>query len=97
MIELIALQKHRELAEKAAKWFHQKWGIALEAYQESIEACIKGDSAIPQWYLAMEQERSVKSTSNCLWQFPFAAKAASRRSTMFHAEKRQRQAFFIRI
>ena len=29
----------------------------------------------------------MKSTSNCLWQFPFAAKAASRRSTKFHAEK----------
>ena len=32
-------------------------------------------------------EVSVKSTSNCLRQFPLAAKAASRRSTKFHAEK----------
>ena len=29
----------------------------------------------------------MKSTSNCLRQFPLAAKAASRRSTKFHAEK----------
>jgi hypothetical protein len=34
-----------------------------------------------------DMEVSVKSTSNCLRQFPLAAKAASRRSTKFHAEK----------
>ncbi|MCX4295705.1 MAG: hypothetical protein OSJ73_01585 [Lachnospiraceae bacterium] len=34
----------------------------------------------------------MRSTSNCLWQFPLTAKAALRRST-FHAEKRKGQRF----
>ena len=40
MITIIKLREHEELAEKAAQWFHQKWGIPLEAYTESIEECL---------------------------------------------------------
>lgn len=54
MIELIKLREHRELSAAAAEWFHQKWGIPLEAYTESIEECICNKLAVPQWYLAME-------------------------------------------
>lgn len=35
-------------------WFHQKWQYPLETYEESIEACITQDLAVPQWYLAMD-------------------------------------------
>lgn len=35
-------------------WFHQKWQYPLEAYEESIEACITQELAVPQWYLAMD-------------------------------------------
>lgn len=55
MRELIKLREHRELAGIAAEWFHQKWWIPLEAYTESIDACISGKNAVPQWYLAMEE------------------------------------------
>lgn len=55
MIQVIKLRDHPELAARAAEWFHRKWGIPLEAYTESIEACLKQDSAIPQWYLAMDK------------------------------------------
>lgn len=57
MIEIIKLREHHELAQAAAEWFHQKWGIPLEAYTESIRACLhnhKNKQVIPQWYLAME-------------------------------------------
>ena len=54
MIQIIAVREHSELAQKAAKWFHQKWGIPLEAYTESITACLSSNYAVPQWYLAME-------------------------------------------
>ena len=43
-----------EKAEKAAKWFHKKWGIPKEAYLESISECINGKSAVPQWYIIEE-------------------------------------------
>lgn len=54
MISIIKLREHPELAEEAAQWFHQKWGIPLEAYAQSMETCIRGKAAVPQWYLALE-------------------------------------------
>lgn len=43
------------MAEKAADWFHEKWHIPLESYQESIQQCLKNESTVPQWYLAMDE------------------------------------------
>lgn len=37
---------------RAAAWFHEKWQVPEAAYLESIEDCIKGGAAVPQWYLA---------------------------------------------
>lgn len=48
-----------KLKEQVAQWFHEKWGIPLEAYQESMEECLTNKSSVPQWYLAMEGERIV--------------------------------------
>ncbi len=47
------LREHPELSGRAAEWFHIKWGIPREAYQESMDCCIKGQAAVPQWYLAI--------------------------------------------
>ena len=54
-MEIIKLREHCELSAKAAEWFHEKWGIPLEAYTESIDECINNRGAIPQWYLVMEE------------------------------------------
>lgn len=44
--ELIYIDERAEWLEKAAAWFHQKWGILLEAYRESMEE--RGDkNAVP--------------------------------------------------
>lgn len=51
---ILNLREHRELSEAAAAWFHVKWGVPLEAYRESIEACIRGEEPVPQWFLAMK-------------------------------------------
>ena len=53
-ITILNLREHSELLDKAAEWFHAKWGIPLEAYRESMEQCIKGEGAVPQWYVAMD-------------------------------------------
>lgn len=53
MIEMVKVREHKELVFKAAEWFHQKWGIPVEAYTESMEACINKQEAVPQWYLVM--------------------------------------------
>lgn len=51
---LIKLREHPEYAKRAAHWFHEKWGIPLNAYEESIAACVRGGAAVPQWYFFMQ-------------------------------------------
>lgn len=59
MIQLRKIREHNEMAKKAAQWFHEKWEVPLEAYKESIEACLKGKNPVPQWYIAMDGETIV--------------------------------------
>lgn len=53
--EIKALRERPELKNEAARWFHEKWGIPLEAYLESMEECLSGEHPVPQWYLALEK------------------------------------------
>lgn len=52
--EIVRLEERPELKSRAAEWFHEKWGIPLSAYLESMEECLKGKGAVPQWYMAMD-------------------------------------------
>ena len=56
---IVKLRDIPSVKEKAAEWFHAKWGVPLMAYRESMEACIAGRTAVPQWYLAMDGERII--------------------------------------
>ncbi len=57
--EIIRLMDAPERKEQAAAWFHEKWGIPLEAYLESMDACLSQRGPVPQWYLAVEQGRII--------------------------------------
>lgn len=57
--EIIRLTDRPWLKGQAALWFHQKWGIPCDAYLESMEACLAGKGAVPQWYMAMEGDRII--------------------------------------
>lgn len=59
MIQLRKIREHNEMAKKAAEWFHEKWEVPLEAYKESIGACLKRENPVPQWYVAMDGETIV--------------------------------------
>lgn len=59
MIEIIRIREHKELADKTAEWFHEKWGIPLEAYKDSIEENLKNTGSIPQWYVAVDKDEIV--------------------------------------
>ncbi len=48
-----------ELKEEAAEWFHSKWGIPVETYQESIEDSLKEGSVVPSWYVCMDGDKIV--------------------------------------
>ncbi len=48
-----------ELEERAARWFHEKWGIPIEAYRRSMDNCLSGRTPFPQWYTAVEDGRII--------------------------------------
>ena len=49
MIKIWKIREQPRMAEEAARWFHEKWHIPLEAYQESIRQCLRNESVVPQW------------------------------------------------
>lgn len=58
-VKIIALRDKKEMLPQAARWFHEKWGIPEEAYRESMEACLRGEGPVPQWYWAEEDGKMV--------------------------------------
>lgn len=56
---IIRLIDRPEIKRDAAGWFHEKWGIPLEAYTESMDECLRKRSSVPQWYVAVEDDRII--------------------------------------
>lgn len=44
------IREHPELLDRAAAWFHEKWGVPLEAYRESMAECCADGGPAPQRY-----------------------------------------------
>lgn len=57
--DIINIQDHPERVGAAAEWFHPKWGKSRQAYEESMRACVEGRAAVPQWYIALDEDRIV--------------------------------------
>ena len=57
--KIIRLTDKRELREQSGQWFHEKWGVPKEAYIESMEDCLAKRNPVPQWYVAMENNRII--------------------------------------
>lgn len=55
---IIKISDRLDLKERAAQWFHDKWGVPLEAYLESMDAAINGDP-IQQWYLCLDKDKII--------------------------------------
>ena len=56
--KIIKLTDRPELLDEAARWFNSKWGVPTEAYIDSMTDSLSG-SAVPRWYLAMDDERII--------------------------------------
>ena len=54
----ITLRDRPELKDKAAEWFHEKWGVPKEAYLECMDAYLSGKTEYG-WYLCMKDEQIV--------------------------------------
>ena len=57
--QIIRLTDKPEMKERMARWFHEKWGVPLEAYLESLQDSLTGNGPVPQWYVAMEGDRII--------------------------------------
>ena len=54
--EILKLRECPELKQEAAEWFNSKWGVPLEAYLDSMSACLKNTEAVPQWYIVKNDD-----------------------------------------
>ena len=57
-LQVIILRDRKELKDKAAQWFHEKWGVPKEAYLECMDAYLSGETEFG-WYLCMDGEKIV--------------------------------------
>lgn len=52
--EIVKIREHSEMLPQAAGFFHEKWGIPLEAYEKSMRECVQGKSRVPRWYVVTD-------------------------------------------
>lgn len=57
--KIILLRENKNMVDECATWFNEKWGIPKQAYLDSMNDCIKGESAVPQWYVALDGDKIV--------------------------------------
>ena len=54
----LTLRERPELKETAAGWFHEKWGVAKEAYLECMDAYLNQETEYG-WYLCVDADRII--------------------------------------
>lgn len=59
MFEIKKIVENPELMDKAVGWFHSKWGIPLDAYKGSMQACLSKENIVPQWYVVVNNGRII--------------------------------------
>lgn len=56
--QYIALRERPEIEYKAAQWFHEKWGVPIEAYLECLDNYLNGTTEYG-WYLCLDGDRII--------------------------------------
>ncbi len=54
----ITLRQRPEIKDKAAQWFHEKWGVPAEAYLECMDSYLNGDTEYG-WYLCLDGDKII--------------------------------------
>ena len=54
----INLRQNPQLKEQAAAWFHSKWGVPQEAYEECMAAYLNRETEYG-WYLCLDGDNIV--------------------------------------
>ncbi len=55
-LTILSLREAPALADRAAEWFHAKWGVPKEAYLACMEAYLAGENEYG-WYLCLDGDR----------------------------------------
>ncbi len=56
--KIIKLKEKPEFKEAAADWFHEKWGVPVAAYLESMDASLANDP-VQEWYLCLDGKKII--------------------------------------
>lgn len=56
---IVNIKEVPEMIAIAANWFCKKWEIPQEEYQTSMNDCIEEKSAVPQWYIVLNQNKII--------------------------------------
>ena len=54
----IILKEMPSIKERAAEWFHSKWGVPTEAYLECMEEFLNGETD-NGWYLCLDGDKII--------------------------------------
>ena len=54
----IVLNEMPSIKERAAEWFHSKWGVPTEAYLECMEDFLNGETDYG-WYLCLDGDKII--------------------------------------
>ena len=54
----VSLRERPELLDRAADWFHDKWGVPQEAYLECMQAYLNRETEYG-WYLCLDGDRII--------------------------------------
>ena len=58
MYTYTSLRKNPQLMDRAAAWFHSKWGVPTEAYLECMQAYLHKETELG-WFLCLDGEKIV--------------------------------------
>ena len=57
-LSFVTIRERPELKDRAAAWFHAKWGVPKQAYLDCMEACLSGETDY-NWFLCLAGDRIV--------------------------------------
>ena len=58
-LTVLSLREQPQLLKVAAQWFHSKWQIPCQAYEDSMQECSTGTAFIPQWYVILDSSGTI--------------------------------------
>lgn len=57
--KIIKIRDNENTIDDCATWFHSKWGVPKQAYLDSMNDCVKNKTAVPQWYVALCDDKII--------------------------------------